>query len=219
MFWYLIFAHLMADYPLQPTWMVLKKTNPSVLFLHTAIHFGAMLAVVGAVRQAIWPYLVVLAVIHFGIDLGKNWVNERRPGWVVLPYIVDQIFHYISIWFVSVWIVRQAGALPLPITTDWLIYANTYLFVTYVWFISERILAYTDSTYRKEVVEQLWTRMFARAAFLSGFLFFWRWFLPAAFRPTVAFPVPYFSGRYGTRALVTDLGVALVGMVFILWAI
>jgi hypothetical protein len=219
MFWYLLFAHLLADYPLQPTWMVMQKTRLGVLGLHVGVHLGVMLAVVGAARQIIWPYLLLITAVHFMIDLLKNWFTAVRPGWVVGPYIVDQILHYITLWIVAAWVGDSAVMAALPLSIDALIYLNAYLLVTYVWFISERIIAHRDMVYRGEVIAQSWPRMLARVSFLSGLLLFCRWFFPSALRSATTLPIPYISGKYGFRAFVTDLGVSLAGTIFILLSI
>jgi hypothetical protein len=219
MFWYLLFAHLLADYPLQPTWMVMQKTRLGVLMLHVGIHFGVMLSIVGAARQILWPYLLLITMIHFAIDLVKNWFTAVRPRWVIGPYIVDQIVHYVSLWAVTIWIGNRIQIENLPWSIEVLKYLTAYLFVTYVWFISERIFAHHDAVYRREVIAQSWSRMFARVGFLSGLLFFWRWFFPAALRSTITFPVPYVSGQFRIRAFITDLGVSLAGMIFILLSV
>jgi hypothetical protein len=36
---YLFFAHLIADFPLQPNWIVMNKNRLGILTLHVTIHF------------------------------------------------------------------------------------------------------------------------------------------------------------------------------------
>ncbi|OGO31490.1 MAG: hypothetical protein A2Z16_13435 [Chloroflexi bacterium RBG_16_54_18] len=218
MIWYLMLSHLLADYPLQPTWMVNQKNRSRVLLTHAVMHFGVQILVVGTASLFIWPYLLLLSAVHLTIDWTKNKLSELWPKWVIFPYIVDQLLHYASIALIATWIERLRGRIELPIPRSWMIYAIAFLLVTYVWFISERILAYADVNYRKEVTEQQWSRMFARAIFLSGFLFFWRWVSGESLLSTLAFSLPYLNGKNGARALLTDLGVALAGMVFLLSA-
>ncbi len=97
MVWYLLPAHFIADYPLQSDWMVKEKIRLSVLASHVSIHFLVTLAIVGSSRLLLLPYILTLALIHFEIDLLKNIVTLIRPRWVVVPYIIDQSIHYISI--------------------------------------------------------------------------------------------------------------------------
>jgi hypothetical protein len=214
-----LFAHLLADYPLQSNWMVLQKMRFSILLLHIAIHLGTLLLVVGTARNFIWPYLLFLVLIHLIVDVGKNIINKIRPDWITGPYVVDQIVHYLSIWLVATWIENQSGSLQVPFNRSVFIIASVYLLVTYVWFISERILAHSDLSYRKEVVEQIWIRMVSRAAILSGLFFFWRWMIPVALSTTTTLTFPYFRSKNGIRALFTDISVAAAGLVLIVWAL
>jgi Protein of unknown function (DUF3307) len=219
MFWYLLFAHLLADYPFQSNWMVMQKARFRILLLHIVIHLVTLLVVVGAARRFVWQYLLLLVLVHFSVDLAKNYVNKIQPAWIIGPYIVDQLVHYASIWLVAYWIENQSGSLPLPFTRTAFIFASAYLLVTYVWFISERILAYSDLSYRKEVVEQIWIRMFSRAAILSGWLLVWRWLVPVNLSATATISLPYLRSKNGVRAFITDFSVAAAGLILILWAI
>jgi hypothetical protein len=219
MFWYLLFAHLLADYPLQSNWMVLQKTRFRILLLHVATHFGILVLVVGMAWRTTWPYILALTIFHLLVDLFKNYVNKVRPSWIVGPYIIDQIIHYLSIWIVAAWIESRTSSQPLPFTRGVLIIASVYLLITYVWFISERILVYSNTSYRKEVVEQLWTRMVSRALMLSGLLLVWRWLAPVSLSATTAASSPYFRGKNGVRALLTDISVAVAGFILIALAL
>jgi hypothetical protein len=219
MFWYLMFAHLLADYVLQSTWMVVNKSKLSILVLHATIHLGTLLVVVGGARQLVWPYLLLLVLFHFLVDLGKNYLNQIRPKWIVAPYIADQFIHYLSLWLMVVWIDSQFDSLPLPFTRTVFLFASVYLLVTYVWYISERIFAYADSSYRKEVVDQVWIRMASRAALLSGFLLFWNWVIPLVLSSTLVSSIPYLRGKNGSRALFTDLSVSVAGLILIITAL
>jgi len=212
-FLYLLFAHFISDYPLQTDWVVRNKMRLEILLLHVGTHFVVMLAVVAPHSLRLLPYLAALTAIHFCIDVWKNWMYKVRPQWVVWPYIVDQIFHWISIGLVAAWIGRSAPGLAPYLPPQVALFALGYLLATYVWFVSERIFAHADADYRKEVACQLWRRMAARAAWLSLFLLL----LGPLFEPlssgapaALVLPLPYSRGKYRWRALLTDVGVALV---------
>ncbi|RPI32521.1 MAG: DUF3307 domain-containing protein [Chloroflexota bacterium] len=215
MFWHLLFAHFVADYPLQPNWMVRNKDKISVLLLHTLIHFIVTVLFVGRAALVIWPYLLALTAAHFIIDVCKLTLGRYRPKWVIIPYVIDQVLHYISIWLVVVWIDASAGLLDLPFEPVWLIYATAYLVATYVWFISERILAYDEPDYREQVINLLWPRMLVRAGILTLFLFGWR--LVAGISPSLAVTLRLRDQcyQYSPRAMLTDAGVGLVMLVFV----
>ncbi len=212
MFLYLLFAHFIADYPLQTDWVVKNKQRLEILLLHVGTHFVVMLAVTAPHTLRLWPYLAVLTGVHFFIDVWKNWMYKVRPAWVVWPYIVDQVFHWISIALVAAWIERAAPSATPFLPPRVVIFALGYLLVTYVWFVSERILAHAAPEYRKEVVCQLWQRMAARAAWFSVFLLLFGLLpglLSSGAAAALVLPQPYSSGKYRWRALLTDVSVAL----------
>lgn len=65
----LLAAHLVADFPLQPTWMVRTKRNPAVLFLHVAI--VAVLSVAALGNWSAWRLLAILLGTHLAMDAVK----------------------------------------------------------------------------------------------------------------------------------------------------
>ena len=219
MFWYLVLAHLFADYPLQPTWMVSNKTRWMVLALHALIHFAVGLVVVGSARSAIWPQLLILAFLHMAIDIGKISINKLRPKWVIMPYLFDQILHFMAMGVIAIWMNSQFSEELLAPHPFWIVLIIAYLLVTYVWYISERILTYANLAYREEVVNQIWTRMVTRAAFLSVLLILLGWLSPISLSPVLFVSLPYFSSKYRLRILFTDLGVSVGGLIFIIWTL
>lgn len=215
MFWLLYLAHFLGDYPLQPGWLVEAKRNWRGLVLHVSIHLAVMLFIVGPVRRFIWLYLLLLAGLHFAIDVLKNLFFRYRPKWVVGPHVLDQFLHLLSILLIAGWIQRIVPQTWLPGYQVWPIYAMGYLLATYVWFITERVVSYADQAYQRELTAHLWSRMITRALLVTLFLLAWR-FLAAAI-PLIATTVqiPYVGGSYGRRALVTDLCVAVAATLFI----
>lgn len=215
MFWLLYLAHFLGDYLLQPGWLVVAKREWPGLTLHVSLHLATMLVLVGSIRRLIWPYLLLLAALHFAIDVLKNLFFKYRPQWVVGPHLFDQFLHLLSILLVTNLI---QGAVPenlLPENQVWPVYAIGYLVATYVWFITERILSYGDEAYQREVIVQLWPRIITRAVLLTVFLLGWRFLLAAVPVAVATVQIPYLSGTYGRRALVTDLCVALVITLFV----
>ena len=205
MFWRLLFAHFLADYPLQPSWMAANKVRLPVLFLHAAIHFVAMMLVSAPAWRELWPYLLALAVVHFGIDFGKITFGKFRPHWVALPYLIDQILHYLSLAALAWWIGRQAGDLSLLLKPHLAVIMTAYLLVTYVWAISEKVLTASEPKYRREQASAFWPRIAVRALLLTGLLGPSFPGLPGREQIGLAAAFPYFSGQYGRRALFTDI--------------
>lgn len=234
MIWHLFLAHFVADYPLQPSWMAHNKWRPHVLIAHVSIHFLVMLLLAGAARAAVWPFLLALALAHMIIDIGKNTVHRLRPQWVIGPYVVDQLIHYLTIILTGAWIGQTVGPVALPFSPEAAILSAAYLAGTYVWFISERIFAHAEPSYRDEVQAQLWPRMGTRAAMLSVMLWALLWtgsltgnlasgqigiLAPGLMMVSVAASVPYFSGKHRQRALLTDVSVSLVLAIFTVLAL
>jgi len=219
MFWYLVLAHLIADYPLQPTWMVSNKTRWMVLALHALVHFAVVLIVVGSARLIIWPQLLVLALLHLVIDIGKNSLSKLRPKWVIIPYLVDQILHFTVMGFIGAWIDSQISERLFTPRPFWLVLIIGYLLVTYVWYISERILTYANLAYREEVVNQVWPRMVTRATLLTVMLFLLGWLSPFSLSSALFVNLPYLSSKYRQRILFTDLVVSMGGLIFIIWTL
>ena len=211
MYWNLLLAHLLADYPLQPDWLVRLKARNRFVLLHIAVHLAVLLVIAGTALKLLWPYFLTLSLIHLFIDLGKKYVNKLRPAWVVIPYVIDQGFHFLSILLVTLWISSRYPSLRLPISSTVAIYLVGYLLVTYIWFVSERVLAYTNEKYRQEVNVQFWPRMFARAVLLTVLLVLWKGFSPLA----SFIALPYLSRRFGYRMLAIDLAVTSAVFVFI----
>jgi hypothetical protein len=216
MLWTLMLAHLLADYPLQTDWMVKMKRTWQGLTLHVAIHFVTMIVLLWPASAALWPYLLVLAGLHFAIDTLKNLLSIWRPQWVIRTYAADQLLHLLSIWLIATWI-EQAAPAPTPLLGGTpVIYAIGYLLATYVWSISERILAHMNPAYQAEVELQLWPRMALRAALLTVILLGSR--LAAGTTAIAAVAIFYLSSQFGRRALLTDIGVTFGSVTFILLA-
>jgi hypothetical protein len=62
----LLAAHLVADFPLQPGWMVRTKRNPAVLLLHGIVVGVVSVATLG--NWLAWPLLAILVGSHLVMD-------------------------------------------------------------------------------------------------------------------------------------------------------
>jgi hypothetical protein len=212
-FWYLLLAHLIADYPLQPTWMVLKKARWTVLTMHVAVHIIITVIILWKVRFEVWPYILALAGIHLALDVGKNQLGKARPNWVIGPYLADQFLHLLTILAIAILIREQAGELPLRTNPPWLILAIVFLLVTYVWYISERIFFYRQPQYRQEIIDNVWSRIAARGLFLTILLILWALITQPAAGLAVTLHLPYASRKYRERAFITDVLVSAAGLI------
>jgi hypothetical protein len=206
MFWTLFLAHLAGDYLLQTDSMVRARHHWTGRVRHVAVHFAVLLLLSGTASLRIWPQLLFLVVCHFAIDSLKIASSDRWPEHTIALYFIDQAVHISLLLLVAAWIERTTG-----ITRDrpWTVYASGYLLVTYVWFITERLLAHEDATYRSQVQAQRWWRMGSRALALTVYLLAGRALFAAPQRIALAgasvSAIPYRSGPYRLRTLLIDL--------------
>ncbi|UCD98792.1 MAG: DUF3307 domain-containing protein [Chloroflexota bacterium] len=215
MFWYLLFAHFLADYPLQSNWIVEHKNRPGVLILHILTHLFVSLIVVIFIAPRSWPYILLLTAIHLLIDTGKSTLNKVKPQWVVVPYFVDQFLHILSIAVIAGLMEPTSGISPFELRPLWLIGLLVYLVVTYVWYISERIISSYNQSYFQQVVNSEWSRMFARAFFLTFFLILLSNFRNENILILGMSAFPYRRATFGMRALFIDILIAITGALFI----
>ncbi|MGL5830757.1 MAG: DUF3307 domain-containing protein [Candidatus Altimarinota bacterium] len=102
-FLYLFFAHFLADFLLQPTWLVIWKNNSwKGVFVHASVHFVMALLLLGFYLQSIDALILATAIafFHFFIDLTKAH-HERSAKNFQFSYWIDQAFHYFSIILVG----------------------------------------------------------------------------------------------------------------------
>lgn len=216
MFWYLGLAHLLGDYPLQSDWIVQHKTNFWVLLLHVSIHFATMMVILYPASSFLWPYLLVLAAIHFGIDALKNWFRIHHPAWITWPYLIDQVAHILSLVLISLWINANAGSLHLALPFDLAIDAVGFLTATYVWLITERVLRISLPNPINVSVAFAWKRLFFRALLFAVLLFGRQvLFTPAA---SLFLVPPYTTSREGARFFFTDIAVTLIAVILVILA-
>lgn len=218
-FWALLLAHLIGDYPLQPNWMVGIKRTWAGLALHVMTHLAVLLVLARPSLMAIWPYLLGLSFIHFAIDVLKNQIWQRWPHWVVGPYLFDQGLHIASILLVGAWIEGVDPGAVYLIPGPWLVLGCALVFVTFAWFITERVVFYGTPAYTQEVIRQRWSRMAIRAILVLAIVWIGQ---PQGSGPlamvAVAPWLPYLPGPYRRRALLTDLVVALAAALVVLIA-
>jgi hypothetical protein len=217
MFWYLLLAHLLGDYPFQPHWLVMQKRHTWALLLHGAIHFMFMFVLVGNIRLQLLPQLITLTLAHIIVDATKTTVSTKRSLSLQSSYLLDQAIHLILIALTAIWIERTLPADLNPQAWGWAVILTGYVFVTYGWATTERLLTEDSSQYNKEVISQLWPRMITRAALFTLGLFLLQSQTNVAV--LAAANLPYLSGQYRRRALVTDLAVTVGTTITVLLAI
>lgn len=180
--WNLLLAHLLADFPLQPMWLVRSKERTWGLVVHGAVHFLTTLLLVGAARATVWPHVLALAVFHFTVDVVKYRLGITRPLWAIVSYFVDQGVHLASLAAVAVWIGSAAPEAQGLLDPMIAIYAGGYLIATHVWYVTEKTISHDRLDYRVEIELTLWPRMLVRAGLLTLVLYLGSLALPAGER-------------------------------------
>ncbi len=206
MFWRILLAHVLGDYPLQPEWIVFNKRKAWGLGVHIAIHLGLMFILVGPARTEIWPQLLALAGIHLLLDVTKSFINSARASRTIPFYLLDQLLHIISIYLVANWIDGGLDPALLPASSGWPLLAAGYIIATYVWFITERMMYADDSQYLVELEDHFWSRMIGRGVMLTALLLVSPGWIGLGLG--MAIQLPYTKGSYRRRALTIDMVVA-----------
>lgn len=85
----LFLAHVIADYVLQTTWMVVNKKRLIALAAHIALVLGTMCAT----TLTLSPWFIVLALAHLWIDIVKTYAMPAGLG----AYLADQVLHVASV--------------------------------------------------------------------------------------------------------------------------
>lgn len=95
MLYLFLFAHLVADFVLQPFWLVLRKRRWDGLLIHGAIVLACML-VLPLIDRAIlplWPIMLAVTAVHVATDWWKVRFGDRIPGPPIGPFMLDQVIH------------------------------------------------------------------------------------------------------------------------------
>ncbi|MBL4628737.1 MAG: DUF3307 domain-containing protein [Roseicyclus sp.] len=85
----LFLAHVIADYVLQTTWIVVNKKRPIAMAAHIALVLGTMCATTASFH----PWFLGLALAHLWIDIVKTYAMPKGLG----AYVADQVLHVASI--------------------------------------------------------------------------------------------------------------------------
>ncbi|MDJ0839715.1 MAG: DUF3307 domain-containing protein [Acidobacteriota bacterium] len=172
MFWTLLFAHFVADFPLQTDAMVVAKKRLPGLTLHVCIHLVTMLVLLFGILKydfaTLWPAPVVVAAAHFLIDMTKTKAAQRWPDWIITPYVLDQVLHYAAILITAWWVDRTHGIRVFVAPAAWVVPAITFLVATYVTFITDKVVSLKAPKRMERVNAQGWHRLVGRGVMLAG---------------------------------------------------
>lgn len=115
----LLAAHVVADFPLQPEWMVRRKRHPAVLLAHLAVTVAVAVVLLGA---APLPLLAILGATHLAMDAAKTFLLKDR----LWAFALDQAVHLaviaaLAIAFPDSWRAGCWSRLPVDGQTAYLV--------------------------------------------------------------------------------------------------
>src|SRR6056297_1231847 len=109
----LLLAHVVADFILQPGWMVARKRNPLVFLAHIAVVFVLSLGALGGV----WEVALFAALAHLIIDMIKVYALPARARDSFTAFVADQGLHLVSLIAIAgTW----PGAADLGLLGQWM---------------------------------------------------------------------------------------------------
>jgi hypothetical protein len=216
MFWNLTLAHLVGDYFLQPDWMVRQRDKWWVLVLHGSIHLGLILLFLGKTRSEFWFISILIALLHLSQDALKISLVKNHPTWATPAYLVDQALHLGLIWSFIRGFQVGAGSIPIYQKNPWVMIAIASLFVTYIWYISEKTFSGLNPAYIQDLKSTKIQRMLTRSVLASLFLASRLYAYPVL---AAAFINPYTNSSYPRRAFWTDISISVLAGLFLFWGL
>ncbi len=131
---YLLLAHLVADFLLQPYELVKLKGQPLGLAIHSGVHAIVTAVLVAPFLPRWWLIVPVLSVVHYFIDWMKVAGGHTDGPRSLVAFLGDQVLHLIALTLA----VLAAGLAPdahvtyvSPRITSVLYYAIPYLTATF----------------------------------------------------------------------------------------
>lgn len=124
----LLFAHLVADFLLQPNILIRwKNASKWGVFLHSLVVFFVSALVLSPFLGdgRIWLILLVLALVHFLQDNCKIAFDRRSRHAYVKHFLLDQIGHCLMIVFAGIWLTNLAAD------------RAAYLAASYPWYLND----------------------------------------------------------------------------------
>lgn len=90
---YLLLAHLIADFILQPYELVQLKRQPIGLAIHAGIHGAVMVVLTTPILPRWWVIIPIVMLLHYGVDATKmGYGRDHGPRAFVL-FLLDQGVH------------------------------------------------------------------------------------------------------------------------------
>ena len=133
MFWKILLAHFLADFVLQPDWMIRHKHKSAILLLHGGVFFAlCLLFLVNFLDWLLVCGLGILAGLHIIIDYLKNRLKPKLAARGAALFLIDQGLHLAAILaFVLVFDVNALIQLGNQIAVS-LPHTDVFLFLTFI---------------------------------------------------------------------------------------
>jgi hypothetical protein len=139
----LYLAHLLADFPLQTSWMVQNKRKVAAILAHAAIHYAAGIALLAlfATGSVFVPRTLcavgLLVVIHLTLDETKCWMTRVWPDNYLL-FLADQLLHLVTVGAAALYLantriagILNSAAISEPARQNILVIAIVYVGVIF----------------------------------------------------------------------------------------
>jgi hypothetical protein len=213
-FWKLLLAHLLADFPLQPYILVQRKSDPGFFLTHLFIQFIAMVVLLRPLTGQVVLVLLVITLFHGLLDRAKPRFTGKLGISGVGAYFLDQFLHLLSLALAAFVLSKLMPAAAGVQVEAWVIQALALVFSTYVWSITERVLAEENPSWLRELLDFQRQRVLLRTLPVAS-LILWHYAGGMA-GLTSAWLFPYARLRYWRRAVVADALVVLGACGFML---
>jgi hypothetical protein len=220
-FYLFLLAHLVADFMLQPYWLVARKRFWYGLALHCGIVLACMLALplLDPATAALWPAMLAITAVHFVADWGKVNHGHHIPGPPIGPFMLDQLIHLATLAAVL--------SLALPPERVWSMAASPatipalYLaaYIVALLAVPIAVMVWLDPRFEQQALagRARLRSLLASAAVVSLMLYAGTIALPAmllgfavaARRPRSAHPLDSATGVLTVMAMAAMLGAAL----------
>ncbi len=131
MFYLFLLAHLVADFVLQPYWLVVRKQHWYGLLLHGGIVLLCMLLLplLDPATLALWPLMLGITAVHIAADWWKVHYGRMVPGPSIVGFLLDQVIHVgtIALFLGPALPVEQVWAVSGSPVAQLALYAGAYI--------------------------------------------------------------------------------------------